>query len=232
MSPTSSPPEDRPATGEAVDAAPAPSNPGAALGRPRIGLLGGTFDPPHVGHVAIAQACRDELGLDRLLLVVANDPWQKAPVRRVTPAEDRYAMVVAAAEGLRSVEASRVEIDRGGPSYTVDTVEQLAADARRLHQPAPQLFVVVGADLVPTLETWHRYRELQRQVTLVVVPRPHAPAPAGPEGWHWVELEGPRLDVSSSEVRALLEAGKPVDGLVPEPVMRCIRRRHLYAVGR
>lgn len=228
MPPTSSPPEDRPATG----AAGGTPRIHPTTGRPRIGLLGGTFDPPHVGHVAIAEACRDELGLDRLLLVVANDPWQKAPVRRITPAEDRYAMVAAAAESLRAIEASRIEIDRGGPSYTVDTVEQLAADARRLHQPAPQLFVVVGADLVPTLDTWHRYTELQRQVTLVVVPRPHAPPPACPEGWHFVVLAGPRLDVSSSEVRALLEAGKPVDGLVPGPVVRCIRRRRLYAVGR
>jgi len=204
----------------------------AAPGRPRIGLLGGTFDPPHVGHVAIAEACRDELRLDRLLLTVANDPWQKAPARRITPAEDRFAMVVAAAEGLRGIEASRLELDRGGPSYTVDTVEQLRADARRLHQPVPELFVVVGADLLATLDTWHRYRDLQRQVPLVVVPRPDVPPHDPPAGWRSVELTGPRLAVSSSAVRALLEAKKPVDGLVPEPVMRCIRRRHLYAVGR
>lgn len=226
--PSPCPPPARSATGSGHATDPARRSPG----RPRIGLLGGTFDPPHVGHVAIAEACRDELGLDRLLLVVANHPWQKAPLRQVTPAEDRYAMVAAAAEPLRAIEASRIEIDRGGPSYTVDTVEQLVADARRLHQPVPELYVVVGADLVPTLDTWHRATELQRLVTLVVVPRPDALSPVPPEGWQWVALAGPQIGVSSSEVRALLEAGEPADDLVPEAVVRCIRRRHLYAVGR
>lgn len=209
-----------------------PATAGGVPGRPRIGLLGGTFDPPHVGHIAIAEAARDELGLDRVLLVVANDPWQKTPLRHITSAEDRFAMVAAAAEGLRGVEASRLELDRGGPSYTIDTVESLQATAHHLRQPSPELYVVVGADLLATLDSWHRYQDLQRQVTLVVVPRPDVPAPRHPEGWRSVELAGPRLDVSSSEVRALLESGRPADGLVPEAVMRCIRRRHLYAVGR
>ena len=97
----------------------------------RLGLLGGTFDPPHEGHLDAARRCRDALGLDRVLLVVANDPWQKAPA---TPAADRYAMVEAAVEGVDRVEASRLEIDRGGPSYTVDTVERCSPRGR----PAPR----------------------------------------------------------------------------------------------
>ena len=95
----------------------------------RIGILGGTFDPPHVGHVAAARAVMEQLGLDRLLLVVANDPWQKSGQRAVSPAEDRYALTEALAEEIPGAEASRLEIDRGGPSYSVDTAEEILARA-------------------------------------------------------------------------------------------------------
>ena len=195
----------------------------------RIGLLGGTFDPPHAGHLAAARASRDELRLDRLLLVVADVPWQKVPGREVTPAEDRFAMVEAAVEGMDRVEASRLEIDRGGPSYTVETVEEvLAAPADR----PPELFLVIGADLVESLPTWKRWRDLRRLVTLAVVARPPMPPPPDPEGWRVVHVDGEAVDVSSSELRRLLHRGAPVDGLVPDAVVRCIRGRGLYAVGR
>jgi nicotinate-nucleotide adenylyltransferase len=198
----------------------------------RIGLLGGTFDPPHFGHLAAALRCRDALGIDRLLLVVANHPWQKTPRRAITPAEDRFAMVEAAVAGLEGVEASRIEIDRGGPSYTVETVEALLEGARRAGRPAPQLYVVVGADLVTSLPTWERADDLRRLVTLVVVSRPRNPEPPAPDGWRVSLVEGGGVDVSSSEVRSLLAEGRTVTGLVPEAVVRCIRRRGLYAVGR
>ena len=137
----------------------------------RIGILGGTFDPPHVGHVAAARAVIEQLGLDRLLLVVANDPWQKSGQREISPAEDRYALTEALAAEIPGAEASRLEIDRGGPSYSVDTAEEVLAAGRR----APvELFLVVGADLVPELGTWHRAEDLQRLVTLAVVSRPTA----------------------------------------------------------
>jgi nicotinate-nucleotide adenylyltransferase len=198
----------------------------------RIGLFGGTFDPPHAGHLDAAARCRDALALDRVLLVVANHPWQKAPRRAVTPAEDRFAMVAAAAEGMPGVEASRLEIDRGGPSYTVETVEELHRRARQAGRPVPDLYVVVGADLVASLPTWERVDDLRRSVTLVVVSRPAGPEPPDPAGWRVVRVDGRGVEVSSSEVRALLAGGRPVDGLVPDPVVRCIRRRELYAVGR
>jgi nicotinate-nucleotide adenylyltransferase len=199
----------------------------------RIGILGGTFDPPHVGHVAAARAVVPALGLDRLLLVVANDPWQKSPNRNVSPAEDRFAMTEAMATEIPGAEASRVEIDRGGPSYSVDTVEEvLAAAAVAAGALTPEIFLVVGADLVPELESWERAPDLKRLVTVAVVSRPTTPTPAVPPGWTVVAVNGPAVDISSSQVRERLLRGDSVNGIVPEAVIRCIGRRALYAVGR
>jgi nicotinate-nucleotide adenylyltransferase len=198
----------------------------------RIGILGGTFDPPHVGHLAAAVACREALHLDRLLLVVANHPWQKVEGRVITAAEDRFAMVAAAAEGIDGVEASRLEIDRGGPSYTVETVEDLIGLARGAGLPDPDISVVVGADLVASLPTWERADDLRRLVTLVIVSRPGNEGVGDPDGWRTARVPGVDVDVSSSRVRALLERGRSVAGLVPEPAIRYIGRRGLYAVRR
>jgi nicotinate-nucleotide adenylyltransferase len=140
-------------------------------------------------------------------------------------------MVAAAVDGVERVEASRMEIDRGGPSYTVDTVEALGAAARRAGEPEPEVFLVVGADLVPDLGTWERVDQLRRLVTLAVVSRPGSPRPAAP-GWRAVHVDGGGVDVSSSGVRERLARGLDVGGLVPAAVVRCIRRRGLYAVGR
>lgn len=215
-------PEDDQASDEEIDPRPAP----------RVGVFGGTFDPPHSGHVAAAQACLDELRLDRVLFVVANDPWQKIPVRTVTPAVDRLAMVEAAVEGHPGLEASAMEIERGGPSYTIDTVEELGVSARGAHGDPPDLFLIVGADLVPDLATWERVDQLRALVTLTIVLRPPRTAIAAPAGWRSVVVQGPGFDVSSSEVRDRLEQGRPAEGLVPDGVMRCITRRGLYAGAR
>ncbi len=193
----------------------------------RVGILGGTFDPPHMGHVAAARAALDQLHLDRLLLVVAHDPWQKSPQRQISPAEDRYALTEALASEVPGAEASRIEIDRGGPSYSTETAEEVLAAAG---EQGVELYLVVGADLVPELDTWHRHEELRRLVTLAVVSRPSASAAPEVSGWRMVRIEGPQVPVSSSEVRGLLAAGRPVEGLIPDAVIRCIRRRDLYAV--
>ena len=193
----------------------------------RIGIFGGTFDPPHAGHVAAARAVIAQLGLDRLLLVVANDPWQKSGQRVVSPAADRYALVEALVPEIPGAEASRLEIDRGGPSYSVDTAEEILAEAGG--QPV-ELYLVVGADLVPELGSWHRAADLRRLVTLAVVSRPTGPTPAVPPGWRAKLVDGPQVPVSSSEIRELLAEDRPVEGMVPEAVIRCIRRRTLYAV--
>jgi nicotinate-nucleotide adenylyltransferase len=193
----------------------------------RIGIFGGTFDPPHAGHVAAARAVTDRLGLHRLLLVVANDPWQKSGQRPISPAADRYALTEALAGEIPGAEASRLEIERGGPSYSVDTVEEILD---RAGDDPVELFLVVGADLVPELGSWHRHEDLRSLVTLAVVSRPTGDPPAVPPGWRVEWVDGPQVPVSSSQVRDLLAAGRSVDGIVPEAVIRCIRRRALYAV--
>jgi nicotinate-nucleotide adenylyltransferase len=214
---------------------PAPEPPGRPERPERIGLFGGTFDPPHLGHVAAADAVLEALDLDRLLLVVAHDPWQKSSSRVITPAEDRFAMTQALAEEIPGAEASRLEIDRGGPSYTVMTVEVLRAEAAAAGRPAPQIYLVIGADLAPGLGTWERADELKALVTVAVVSRPTTPTgatPTAPPGWRVQRVDGPLVDVSSSAVRDVLGRGGSVDALVPPSVVRCIRRRTLYAVGR
>jgi nicotinate-nucleotide adenylyltransferase len=199
---------------------------------PKVGIFGGTFDPPHVGHEAAARAILSDLDLDRLLLMVANDPWQKSPTRPITPAEDRFAMTQALAESIPGASASRLEIDRGGPTYSIETVEAVLDQASREGQPEPQVYLVVGTDLVPELGTWERAAELARLVTLAVVSRPSAPRPAAPPGWAVRWVDGPQVDVSSSGIREILVRGGSVDGLVPPAVMLCMARRDLYAVGR
>ncbi len=204
-------------------------------------MFGGTFDPPHIGHVAAARAVQGALDLDRLLLVVANDPWQKSPTRVITPAEDRYAMARALCETIPGAEASRMEIDRGGPSYSVMTAEALVKEALDSGRAHPEIFLVVGADLVADLGTWERVDDLKALVTLAVVSRPSMPGatpvptpppPVDPPGWRVERVDGPQVDVSSSAVREVLWRGGSIDDLVPAGVVRCIRRRNLYAVGR
>jgi len=194
--------------------------------RPRIGLFGGTFDPIHQGHVEVADAVRTVLDLDRMLVVVANHPWQKQD-RPVTPAEDRFAMVVAALADHPDLEPSRLELDRGGPSYTIDTVRHLLDE-----EPAAELFVVVGADVVADLDTWHEHEQLRERVTLAVVDRPGVDQVRPPAGWRSVRVAVSPVDVSSTELRTILESGGSVAGLVPEAVIRCMSERGLYATGR
>ena len=193
----------------------------------RIGVFGGTFDPIHIAHLVAAVNVRHALGLDRLLLVVANVPWQKSGTRSITPAEDRLAVVEAAVAGVPGLEASRIEIDRGGASYTADTLEQIAAD-----NPGAELFCVVGADVADELATWERSEVIARLSTLVVVNRPGVPLPGSLPGWRVVEVVIPALEVSSTDLRARASDGRPLDYLVPDAAVRSIRARGLYAGGR
>ncbi len=193
----------------------------------RVGFMGGTFDPVHVGHLAAAVEVRHQLGLDRLLMVVANEPWQKVRTRAVTPGEDRLAVLEAAIGGAEGLEASSLEIDRGGPSYSVETAEEL-----RRSWPGAELFMVVGADVAAELHTWERAGELAAMVTLVVMNRSQDRALPTRPGWRTIAVEVPSIDLSSSQVRERMRAGRPIDFLVPAAGIRCIRRRGMYSGDR
>lgn len=190
-----------------------------------LGIFGGTFDPIHVGHLVAAADARELFGLDRVLLVPAAEPWQKVG-QVMASAEDRLAMVTAAVAGVDGLEAEGCEVERGGPSYTVETLEVL-----RDRYAGHGLVLVLGADAASRLATWHRADELRGLAELAVVDRPGDPGAGPPPGWPHRRASTLRIDVSSSEVRARLAAGRGVDWLVPAPVVDYIRQRGLYGSG-
>ncbi len=191
-----------------------------ATPRTRIGVLGGTFDPIHIAHLVVAVEVHHALALDRTILVVAGDPWQKRGAVGA-PAADRLEMARAAVAGLDGIEVSALEVERPGPTYTVDTLRALAA-------PDRDLFLVVGADVAARMTSWHQAGELPDLAELVVVSR-DGDIPGPPPGWSGVHhVPVPRLDVSSTELRRRVAAGAPIDGLVPAGAVRVIRERRLY----
>jgi nicotinate-nucleotide adenylyltransferase len=195
----------------------------------RIGVLGGTFDPIHVGHLVAAVNAHHTLALDRVILMVANVPWQKVGDRAVSSAGDRLAVVEAAVGEVAGLEAGRLEIDRGGESYTADTLKELAD----LH-PDAELFLIVGWDVASQLTSWDRWEAIQQLATLVVVNRPGSGRPRGLDGagWRVAEVTVPNLEISSTDLRSRAADGRPLDYLVPEAAVRCLRSRGLYARGR
>lgn len=188
----------------------------------RIGIFGGTFDPPHIGHLVAASDAGVALDLDVVLLVVAHAPWQKLGDHPISPAEDRLAMVAAAVADADGLEVSRIEIDRGGLSYTADTI----ADLQREH-PASELFVIVGNDAAAGFATWDRHEEVAAGANLVVVDRPGTPTPID-DGFDWTRIDIPELEISSTELRVRLAAGRSVRYLTPPAVVTCIAGRGLY----
>lgn len=190
----------------------------------RIGLFGGTFDPIHNAHLAVACAAQHQLGLDQLFLMVANVPWQKAKLRHISSAVDRLAMVAAAVAGRPGLVASDLEMVRGGDSYTADTVEELHAQ-----YPESDVFLIVGSDLVDDLTTWKRWHELPGRCTLAIAYRPgeEARSELAP-GWPSVEIRLPAIELSSTELRTMSSEGRPLDFLVPDAVIDLIAERGLY----
>ena len=190
----------------------------------RIGLFGGTFDPPHVGHLVTAVNVRHALALDLVLLMVANDPWQKTGARHITPAADRLAMVQAAVAGIDGLEAGTEEMQRGGPSYTADTLATL-----RLKYAGARFFTIVGDDAAAHIDTWERVNVVVAMSSLVVIDRPGSPVTLS-QDYEWRHVEVPRLEVSSTDLRCRVTDGRPLDYLVPEPVIDIIRDRGLYGL--
>ena len=193
------------------------------VSRERLGVFGGTFDPVHVGHLVAAMEARFQLELDRVLFVVARDPWQKRG-RVVAPAAARFEMVAAAIEGVEGFEASTIELDRPGPTYTIDTVIDLAAADR-------DLFLIVGADAAAGLDSWERADELRGAVTVAVLARATDAEPEPLTGWDVRPVTMPRIDVSSTALRARVARGVPIDFLVPVGAIRVLRERRLYTPG-
>jgi nicotinate-nucleotide adenylyltransferase len=219
-------------------ATPLPAAPAAGVPvavRPgSIGILGGTFDPLHVGHLALARAARDQLGLERVLVIPAAVPPHKQQ-RPISPAVVRLAMVEAGIAGEPRLEASRLELDRPGPSWTVDTVATLAA-AERAAGREPDLTLVLSAETFAGLPTWHQPEHLLDLARIAVGPRPGSapPDPAaiaaafpGREGRISL-IDGPRIEVSASDIRRRVAAGDSIAGLVPPGVAEVIAAHRLY----
>jgi len=207
---------------------------GAATAIARVGILGGTFDPIHVAHVAVAHAARRELGLDEVLVIPARQPPHKLGVA-MAPALDRLAMVELALAGEEGLRASRIEIDREGPSWTIDTVTSLLEAAQAADREL-DLTMILSADAFAGLPTWHDPERLLRLVRVAVAPRPGTappsaealPAQLRAAGPGITILSGPNLDVSATEIRRRVAAGESIDGLVAPAVARYIEAHHLY----
>lgn len=188
----------------------------------RIGLFGGTFDPPHTGHLVVADQVRDAADLDEVWLVVANDPWQKSASRSITPAATRLLMVdraIGEAEGLRSCD---IELEEAGPSYSIDTLTTL-----RQRMPDVSWLLIVGHDAAVGLPTWHRAEELKASAEFLVVNRPGSTGSL-PEGWQLTTIEIPDLQISSTDLRRRFEMGTSVRYLVPDAVIDLANSSGIY----
>jgi nicotinate-nucleotide adenylyltransferase len=210
----------------------------AASPAPAVGVFGGTFDPIHIAHLAVAEAARDALGLGRVLFVPNRQPPHK-PDQRVTPAADRLAMLEAAIAGNPAFEVSTIEIDRDGPSYTADTLEALRAE-RVEAGGSGELAFILSVEALAGIAGWHDPVRVLRLATLVVAPRDGSPDvdPAaiarlvpGADA-RVVMLDGPRMRLSASEIRALAAAGRSVRYLVPDAVAAYIGDHDLYNESR
>ncbi len=188
----------------------------------RLGILGGTFDPVHCGHLLLARYVLEALALDRVLFVPAAEPPHKGEVP--TPSEHRWRMVCAAVEGHDRLEASDLELRRPGVSYTVDTLRRL-----RDERPHDERFLIIGADNVPELDGWHDPEGILELATVVAGTRVEAEAlPAGAFSDRVERVDTPVFDISSTKIRRRVRAGLPVRCLVPEAVERYIADHGLY----
>ncbi len=207
---------------------PAPVVPGS------IGVMGGTFDPIHIGHLAAAEEAREALGLELVLFVPAGLPPHKAD-ETVTSASHRLAMVELAIAGHAAFASSRIEVDRSGPSWTADTIERLAASERAAGRE-PDLTLILSAETFRGLPGWHEPDRLLAACRIAVVPRASIDVPG--EAWlaehlpaaaaRIVRLEGPRLDLSSTQIRRRAAAGRSLRYLVPDAVAAYIGDHGLY----
>lgn len=200
-----------------------------------IGVLGGTFDPIHLGHLAIAEEVRESLGLERVRFVPTGMPVHR-PEEPMAPAADRVAMVELAIAGNPAFELSRAEVDRVGPSYAVDTIRLFSAERQAAGQE-PDLTFILSAEAYAGLATWHEAAALLELCRMAVVPRPgvRSPDPTAMAALvkgadrRTIVLDGPRLGIAGSAIRARIGSGRSIRYLVPDAVARYIRDHGLYA---
>ena len=188
----------------------------------KIGLYGGSFDPVHLGHLLVARAACEELGLDRLYFIpAAQSPFK--PENPPIPASERLRLLRLALAGETRMEIDAQEIERGGVSYTIDTVRTY-----RNQFPEASLFYLVGADHVAMLPQWREAESLAELTEFAVIPRPGEPPASVPKPFQGKELKGFPFAVSSSQIRARIRAGLPVDHLTLTAVAEAIRINRLY----
>jgi nicotinate-nucleotide adenylyltransferase len=188
----------------------------------RIGLFGGSFDPIHLGHLLVAQAACEELGLSRLYFIpAAQSPFK--PENKPSPGAERLRLLRLALAGQTKYEIDEQEIARGRTSYTIDTVRDYT---RRF--PQAELFYLIGADHIPQLPKWREAEELAKLVEFVVIPRPGESPATLSAPLRLRTLAGFPLGVSSSQIRARVKAGLPIENLVPGAVAEAIRNSRLY----
>ena len=195
----------------------------------RVGLFGGTFDPPHLGHLAIAEWAREQLGLDRVVFMPAGAPPHKRR-RGLSRAETRIAMTRLAVKGQPAFTVSTLETHRRGPSFTVETLRAL-----KTRHPRARLYLLIGADSLDDFANWHAPREILELATLAVAKRPgsgRGRQPAITRRGAVVWLDNPGLTLSSSMIRTRAAAGRSIRYLVPDAVARYIARHHLYGEAR
>ncbi len=186
----------------------------------RIGILGGTFDPIHVAHLHAAETALYQAGLDKVLFVVAGDPWQKRD-RDVTDPHHRVAMVDAAITGASDFEVDLREVEREGPTYTIDTLNSFP--------DSEELFLLLGADAALGFDTWHQPARIIERAGVLVVPRPGSDGEAAVAAIPGARLlDMAALDISGTLIRAMARDGRPFRYLVPDVVFRYITDKNLY----
>lgn len=187
----------------------------------RVGVLGGTFDPPHVAHVVLAAEAIQQLLLDELIVTVAGVPWQKVDGRTITEADIRLRMAEAAFEPVQGVVVSDIELRREGDTYTVDTLEYLSS-------PDTDLFLLLGADTAAGFDTWERPNEVAQLASIAVFPRRGCEDAKPPEGFDWTTLKLPGLEISSTDIRRRVSEGRPIAGMVPPKVADIVADQGLF----
>jgi nicotinate-nucleotide adenylyltransferase len=190
----------------------------------RVGLMGGTFDPIHIAHLVLAEQAREQLALDSVLFMPAGDPWRKTQ-REITPAAHRLAMTRLAVDGREGFEVEDLEVRRRGPTYTVETLQEL----RRRYGPESELFLLLGEDALTDLPFWRDPEGIAAQASIVAAPRADFEVPELPfKLGQLLRIEMPVLEISSTDLRSRVQQGRSLRFLVPDPVIEYIDRHGLY----